>query len=47
VTTPQFPDIDEVIDGLLDRLEDFIGEGETGFEELQDFVDQLRADFFS
>jgi hypothetical protein len=47
VSLPPFPDTNEVIDDLLDRLESFIEEGEAGFEQLQEFIEQLRADFFN
>jgi len=41
-TSVPFPDIDEVIDDL----ENFIEEGEAGFEEFRSLLDRLRSGFF-
>ncbi len=39
-------DREETIEGILDRLENLIEEGEAGFEEFQALLEQIRSSFF-
>lgn len=43
--TPTVPDLDELVEEFLDQLEGIFQEGEAGFEELQQILENLRNRF--